>query len=79
MDGMQSSFNPKKMALLFGGRFDKQKVAVLPMQFEKVTNTCSPVNDNNLLMYYHNSCYHLMMPCGQLADLSQDDDEQDII
>ena len=78
-ENLRSIFNPSKLTLLFGGRFDKQNIASLPMEYGNISNVCSPVNDNKLLMHYHKNCYQLLMPCGQMTGLSQDDDEQDII
>lgn len=78
-EGITESFNKAKFSLLAGGRFDQQKLLVLPSEYEEITNICSERNDNKLLLHYHGNLYHLFMPCGDMNRESGDPDEQDIL
>ena len=78
-EGVDNAFNPDKLALLFGGQFDKQKAVPLSYEWKQVKDPCSPHNVNKLLLCYHNKVKSLVMPCGDLTETVQDEDEREII
>ena len=71
------SFSKDDFALLFGGQFHKQWVTSIPSQFRSMEKV-NP-NYNRFLMKYHNECYRMVMPCGELASTDADPDEKEII
>ena len=76
---VSKNYNSDKLALLFGGQFDKQKAAPLSYEWQQVKDPCSPQNVNKLLLCYHNKVKSLVMPCGDLTETVQDEDEREII
>lgn len=77
MNSVFRSFAKEDFALLFGGQFHKQWVTNLSLEFKKMEKP-NP-NYNRFVMKYHNDCYKMVMPCGELLEANGDPDEQDII
>lgn len=71
------SFNKEDFSLLFGGQFHKQWITSIPSEFRKMEKI-NP-NYNRFLMKYHNDIHKMIMPCGELATISKDPDEEEII
>ena len=78
-EDIEQIFNTNKFIILSGGRFNRQKLIVLPNQFEAIEKPCSEVNDNKLLLHYRGGLYSLFMPCGGNKKSTLDPDEGDII
>ena len=68
-------FNTEKMAMLFGGRLDKQPLVALPGEYAKKTEK-GPYN--RCLMYYRKDLYTLLMPCGELKAERVDEEQLSI-
>ena len=68
-------FNTEKMAMLFGGRLDKQPLVPLPAEYGKSSGK-GPYN--RCLMYYRKDCYALLMPCGELKAEKIDEEQLSI-
>ena len=77
MNSVFRSFSKDDFSLLFGGRFQKQWVTSIPSEFKKMEKV-NP-NYNRFVMKYHNECYRMVMPCGELLEANADPDEQEII
>lgn len=68
-----SGFNTEGTVMLFGGRFDGQKIMTLPGQ------TDEKLQFNRCIIRHRNKLQALVMPCGILAEESLvDEDEKDI-
>lgn len=66
-------YNPEKLALLFGGRSDRQRIVQLPYDMEKLL---AKKEYNHFAMSYRGELRHLIMPCGEIeknADITDDD------
>lgn len=68
-----TSYNPKGLCMLFGGRHDKQQLVQFPYG---ATTSRAPSDYNRAVMQYRGSLYGLVMPCGQL--LSEDVDPEEV-
>jgi len=67
-------FNSQMNILMLGGQFDKQDICLLPekMGMDKTFQY------NAGLMHYQDKLYPIIMPCGEIAVETVDEDEQSI-
>lgn len=76
---MKEVLSGGNFAMLFGGNFNRQTVARIPSEYQRIDRPCSPENDGNCLLYYHQNCHLVCMPCGPAAPGHTDPDEMEII
>ncbi len=72
---LYQSFNKGNIHLLFGGKYDTQKLVDVPWNLRGVNKEGL---FNVFLMDYRGGCHFLTMPCRQLNDEDTDDDERSI-
>ena len=70
-------YNREELLMLFGGRYDKQILTNLPMDFRRIEQI-NPKYDRYLLKYRGNY-FTVKMPCGSLDASDVDSDEAAII
>lgn len=70
-------YNRDELLMLFGGRYDRQNLTNLPMDFRRIEQV-NPKYDRYLLKYRGNY-YTIRMPCGSLEAEAGDPDEAAII
>lgn len=71
------NFNRDELLLLFGGRYDKVPMPVLPFDVSKL-NMMDPVY-NRFFLKYKEVYYPMVMPMGKLEEAAGDPDEASII
>ncbi len=70
-------YNKEELLMLFGGRYDRQPLTSLPMDYRRIEQV-NPKYDRYILKYRGNY-YTVKMPCGPLTTGSEDPDETAII
>ena len=67
--------NSDEIALLFGGRYDRQRIVELDRKLSNIRQ----ITDYNLgIMKYRGNIYSLLMPCGELITENMDEDDASI-
>ena len=74
---MLRSFMKEDLALLFGGCFHKEWITAIPSEFKKMEKVNPKYN--RFVMKYHNDCYKMIMPCGELVSGTSDPDDEEIV
>lgn len=72
---LYSGYSLSGDALLFGGRFDRQSIGIVPMDKDKEKNM---LQYNVSVMRYNDSYYPLLMPCGELEAEEAAGDDRNI-
>lgn len=76
---LMESFNKERFGMLFGGKFNLQRIFNLPAEWSHIVDPCSSKNYNKALLSYNNKIYNLLMPCGKLESDNIPEDEKMII
>ena len=71
---LYSSFNPERIILMLGGRFDRQTIC--PITITAGAEKTLPYNKG--IMYYRESFHPIAMPCGEIEYVTVDDAEKNI-
>lgn len=67
------SFNKEKLAMLFGGNLDYQKIVMVPMG---KGSKDKPSSYNRCFMSYRNRLYPVFMPCGEFKEREIPEDDK---
>lgn len=71
------AYNPEDFLLLFGGRYNKAQIPNLPYEVTKIDAVQQQYN--RFWMKYREAFYPIIMPCGQIETVAEDEDEAGII
>ena len=74
---LMNSFNPDELLLFFGGRYDKQCMTDLPMDYRRIDKMA--VQYNRFMLKYRDEYFPMIMPCGELITAPADPEEAAII
>lgn len=77
VDLLSKAFIDNAFISLFGGHYDNQVLATLPLSAKKSFIKHAEFND--FLMQYNGEFYPMVMPCGIIEQIEPDIDEQPII
>ncbi len=70
-------YNPYDFLILFGGRFNKAQIPNLPYEVTKIDAVQTEYN--RFWLKYREVFYPMIMPCGQLQEEIEDEDEAGIL
>ena len=70
-----SAYNPEKIEIYLGGRYEQQDMGRLPSEFSRISKE-QPYNKG--LMRYKDEFHAIFMPCGILEQKEVNEDDRDI-